>query len=268
MATKTQVLNHFRSELGTVEGPRNNETEYAAEAGHAPYLAWCATFVVAMFRRAGMTLPSESAWTPSMLNGLKGREINGPRPGALAFLYFRRLGRVAHVGIVESVRADGRFVTIEGNTDVRGGRTGGRVMRKVRSPRGWTFVMPEYDNATTPNPAPSTGASIVKQIQKSIEVTVDGAWGPNTDGRLMQLRTAARAKRGYPQNIPVGFDVRQVQGVIDTAVDGDWGTNSQKALIRWIKEFQEIIGVGVDGSWGPKTDGRVLGLRRQHLNKY
>lgn len=275
MAPSTQVLNNFRSELGTVEGPRNNETKYAEEAGHAPYQPWCATFVVAMFRRAGMTLPSESAWTPSMLNGLKqkGRVVKDPQPGALAFLYFRNLGRVAHVGIVESVRPDGRFVTIEGNTDVRGGRTGGRVMRKVRSRAGWTFAMPEYDNEEkAPRRSPRTeGApSVVHAIQEAVEVDSDGMWGPNTDARVMRMRLAARVKCGYPNNLSVSgmFDIKDVQSVIDTKVDGIWGNKSQAALVRWVKDFQKIIDVESDGLWGPKSDGRLIGLRRRHHNKF
>lgn len=273
MATKTQVLNHFRSELGYVEGPRNNQTKFAAEAGHAPNLAWCATFVTAMFRRAGMTLPSESPWTPSMLNGLtkSGAKIsNTPEVGALAFLYFPRLKRVAHVGIVEAVRADGRFVSIEGNTDVAGGRTGGRVMRKLRSPEGWTFAMPNYDEAPKPKPkAPVHGVeNVVHRIQRSLEVDVDGKWGPETDRRAILMRNAARAHRGYPSNRPSVFDNRAVQRVVDTTVDGQWGPKSQAALVRWIEEFQRVIGVESDGRWGPRTDGRFIGLRNKYRNKF
>lgn len=185
MATKTQVLNHFRSEIGTVEGP-GNRTEYAAEAGHANGYPWCATFVVAMFRRAKMKLPSESAYTPTMYNGLKaaGRAIKGPEVGALAFLYFSSMGRIAHVGIVESLRPDGRFVTIEGNTDVAGGRTGGRVMRKVRSRHNWHFAMPVY---TVPPPQRFVLRRVlrvgvadgpdVEALQKKVGTKVDGNFG-------------------------------------------------------------------------------------------
>ncbi len=50
VASSADVLHHAATEIGTVEGP-NNATEYAAEAGHAPHQPWCATFIVAMFRR-------------------------------------------------------------------------------------------------------------------------------------------------------------------------------------------------------------------------
>ena len=81
-ASADDVLRHAATELGTVEGP-NNATEYAAEAGHAPHQPWCATFLVAMFRRAGMRLPNESAYTPTMYQGLRreGCVIGGPERG-------------------------------------------------------------------------------------------------------------------------------------------------------------------------------------------
>ena len=74
--TADDVLYHAATEIGTVEGP-NNATEYAAEAGHAPHQPWCATFQVAMFRRAGMQLPSESAYTPTMYQGLRMPRFDG-----------------------------------------------------------------------------------------------------------------------------------------------------------------------------------------------
>ena len=91
MATKTQVLSWFRGELGYREG-KKNYNKYAKPAGHKNNQAWCATFQVAGFRACGMKLGNESAYTPSLLNSLEGVKIEGPKPGALAFLVLSQPG--------------------------------------------------------------------------------------------------------------------------------------------------------------------------------
>src|SRR5207249_4164259 len=49
-----------------------------------------------------------------------------------------------HVGLVEAVRADSSIVTIEGNTDERGGGSGGKVMRHVRRANIAGYGYPQY----------------------------------------------------------------------------------------------------------------------------
>ena len=46
-------------------------------------------------------------------------------------------------GLVEAIRDDGGVVTIEGNTDERGGSTGGKVMRHVRRANMVGFGQPK-----------------------------------------------------------------------------------------------------------------------------
>jgi hypothetical protein len=236
MATKTQVLNWFRGELGYVEG-RGNRTKYAKKAGHANGQAWCATFMVAGFKSVGMKLGIGSAYTPSLLNSLEDGKIGGPAVGAIAFLYFPSLGRVAHCGIVESVRSDGRFVSIEGNTDVAGGRTGGKVMRKVRSTSNFTFVMPKYSNDTAVKPAPKPqpekyyGNCVL--LQKAVRVTADNQWGEGTEKACNAVRWAAQKK--FP------YGVKFAQGVVGVKADGAWGGVSRRALQATILEMQYAL---------------------------
>lgn len=121
--------------------------------------------------------------------------------------------------------------------------------------------------------SPPATPSVVKEIQAHVEVNNDGKWGPETDARAMFMRSAARDKSGWPQNIPFGpLNEKQwillTQRVIDTVDDGIWGPNSQAAMIRWIKRMQEIIGVAQDGQWGPRTDSRFLTLRRRYRGNY
>jgi hypothetical protein len=132
------ILAEATKELGYTEAtPGSNRTKFAAEAAHANGQPWCATFVVAMARRVGVKLPSESAYTPTMANAFKPLQ-RLPQVGDLAFFNFPGDGknRIQHVGIVESVDFLRAQVTcIEGNTSA--GTTGsqdngGGVYRRTR----------------------------------------------------------------------------------------------------------------------------------------
>lgn len=149
MKTVEAMLSSCRKELGFVEGP-NNSTPYAGIADHANNQPWCATFLVACARMAKVTLGNESAYTPSLYDSLPSVAKAKVRPGDLVFFYYPSKRRIAHVGIVEAVRAD-HIITIEGNTDEAGGRTGGRVMRKKRAYAYTHFARPTY---AAPKPKP------------------------------------------------------------------------------------------------------------------
>lgn len=141
----SDLLATARKEIGYIEGP-NNANKYAQIAGHANHQPWCATFVVAVSKLAGVKLPINTAYTPSFANAFKNAKRYGkmPKAGAIGFVYFPSKGRIAHCFIVEAVNTDGTYITIEGNTDVQGGRTGGRVMRHRRSTVNITFGYPEF----------------------------------------------------------------------------------------------------------------------------
>lgn len=132
------ILAEATKELGYTETPPgSNRTKFAKEAGHANGQPWCATFVVAMARRVGVKLPSESAYTPTMAAAMREWQ-RLPQPGDLAFFNFPNDGknRIQHVGIVESVDFTKATVTcIEGNTSsgTSGSQdNGGGVYRRTR----------------------------------------------------------------------------------------------------------------------------------------
>ena len=188
-----------------------------------------------------MTLGNESAYTPSLADSLEAVKIAGPKAGAIAVLYFPELGRDAHAVWIESVRKDGRFVTIEGNTDVAGGRTGGRVMRKVRSPHNFTFFMPKYDEA--PKPKPPYYGNCTK-LQRALRLNPDNIWGPQTDKAAEAVRAAS--SRQFP------FGVKFVQGVVGVKQDGAWGGVSRRALQKVILEAQNAL-IDMSHTRFPKT---------------
>lgn len=136
MATAEQFVAEAASEVGYQE-QKTNRTKFALEADHINGYPWCGTFVVAIARRCGIKLPSESAYTPAMAVSFQRakRWTQIPHVGDLAFFDFPdSKRRVQHVGIVERVSPEG-VTCIEGNTSPGSGGSqdnGGGVYRRLR----------------------------------------------------------------------------------------------------------------------------------------
>lgn len=148
--TASDVLAVARRNLGYTEGPRDNENVFCGAVGHANFQPWCASFALACLSAADVPLTGRSAYTPALANSYRkvGAFHGEGAVGDLVFFAWPSMGRICHVGIVEQVRGDGSYVCIEGNTDAKGGRTGGRVMRQVRRTHIAGFGRPPYAPAT------------------------------------------------------------------------------------------------------------------------
>lgn len=215
MSSAAQVLDVARSQLGVVEDPPgSNRVGYAAWAG-IQGLAWCGAFVCWVLDQAGALDVPRFVWTPAGAQAYRDRSRWGtePRPAAVVFFQWPGMSRIAHVGLVEAPRDDGSVVTIEGNTDAKGGRTGGKVMRQVRRANIVGYGYPSFVDlaAPAPPPAPKTGPI---------------------------LRRGSR-----------GDAVRYVQGKVGAAADGIFGPKTDAA----VKAFQRSHGLVVDGIVGPRT---------------
>jgi hypothetical protein len=130
-----EFLDELRSKIGVTEHPLGSNHQEFSTFLQRPDQFWCADFLVASSRRTGLVLPNESASTPVLAEGFKdiGRFGTRPARGAFGFVFHRSKKRIAHTFAVEAVNQDGSFGTIEGNTDVAGGRTGGKVCRHRRT---------------------------------------------------------------------------------------------------------------------------------------
>ncbi|GAB4064147.1 CHAP domain-containing protein [Angustibacter speluncae] len=228
--TAEDVLNVARSQLGFAEQPPgSNRSPYGAwyPMDGQP---WCAMFVSWCADRAGAAaLIPKHAFTPSGAAWFRERGQWGsqPRIGAIVYFQWPKMNRIAHVGIVESVRGDGAVVSIEGNTDSAGGRTGGKVMRQVRRANIAGFGYPAYGSSALAAAAPAA-------------LDVDGELGPMTWAALQRvLGVAADGEPG-----PVTY--RALQQRVGSPADGELGPNTVKAL-------QLRLGVPADGEWGPQT---------------
>ena len=125
-----RLLAIARKEIGVREtsensGPRVDEYNKYVGLKKAK---WCASFVSWCHGQAGLAAP-RTAWSPSLFP--KDRIATEAMPGLVMGMYFDQLKRIAHCGIVERLQGD-FIVSIEGNTNVNGGREGDGVFRKIR----------------------------------------------------------------------------------------------------------------------------------------
>jgi surface antigen len=134
-----------KAEIGTVEGPKDNETKYGAFT-KANFQPWCGSFVMWCAAQVKLKIPNvvsttlgaeKFKGTGSWSNAATAK----PKPGDLAFFDFAVGGNpVDHVGIVVKDNGDGTVTTIEGNTSgdkkkSASERNGGEVAQKIRAYR-------------------------------------------------------------------------------------------------------------------------------------
>jgi hypothetical protein len=142
MSQRKQFIETARAEVGTIEGPKDNETKYGAFT-KTNFQPWCGSFVNWCANQVGLKIPN-CVYTPAGASAFikkdqweKAEEAT-PLPGDIVFFDFPGDGidRISHVGIVVKDNGDGTVTCIEGNTapDKKGDqRNGGEVCRKVRA---------------------------------------------------------------------------------------------------------------------------------------
>lgn len=139
-----QVLSIAQAEVGVREVGQNGGkrvTEYLAYTGIRVPAPYCAAFVSFVFWKAGYAVP-RTAWSPALFpagrlvgsGSLGSGSVRHDGKGLVFGIYFPDLKRIAHVGLVESVRGDW-LTTIEANTNVEGSREGQGVYRRLRHKR-------------------------------------------------------------------------------------------------------------------------------------
>lgn len=187
MATATDVLNVAAKEIGYREGRDangnwNNRTKfntwYAERVNNSTFMtvAWCAIFVSwVAWKASALSIIPLHAWTPAGLAWFKarGRVVSTPRRGDIVYFYYASMGRVGHVGIVESV-GSGYIVTIEGNTNTNGSSQGNGVYRLKRAiTSSQIFCRPAYTPtvAPVPTPPPAVGVNVKPKVISTVSVS-------------------------------------------------------------------------------------------------
>ena len=142
MGQRKEFIEIAKAEVGTIEGPKENETKYGAFT-KANFQPWCGSFVNWCANEVGLKIPN-CVYTPGGATAFikkdqwEKAEEAIPLPGDIVFFDFPSDGvdRISHVGIVVKDNGDGTVTCIEGNTapDKKGDqRNGGQVCLKVRA---------------------------------------------------------------------------------------------------------------------------------------
>jgi|GEM_PF-1701921 len=106
-----------------------------------------------------------------------------------------------------------------------------------------------YGNATV---------SAVKAFQKSVGLSQDGIYGPNTSKKLNEKLIQANTKPKYPSRGSKGNEVKQLQKDLNVLgyglnIDGMFGPATEKALV----DFQSNNKLSQDGIYGPKSSVKL-----------
>ena len=242
-----ELIKTAAGEIGTKEFPFGSNTvkyntEYYGRAVSGSDYPWCCAFIWWVFRKCGLSTlffdGDKTAYCPAVESHYRsyGRWYTKGKRGDLALFDFNGKGKAGHIGIVESVNADGTYTCIEGNTSVSSNDNGGCVMRRIRRPsqiRG--FARPKYE---------------IKNIVESTTVT-------NSKGALFVNVTLNVLQKGAK-----GKQVKTLQTLLIAAgyscgtygVDGDFGGSTNTA----VRAYQKANKLVVDGVVGQNTWNSLL----------
>lgn len=222
--TAAKVIDQCASQVGYREG-RNNYNKYAPIAGHANYLAWCATFLVAEFKVAGQELPS-GATTAGCYNNVeafKRAKRFSYYPGVGAIFFLGSAGQT-HTGLVYSY--DSIYIyTIEGNTNDDGSANGNGVYKRRRTRASvYGYGYPDYSHpiveADPKWGPPQSSQEPASDILPSVELYNVQPGDTNSDVLLLQKAL----KKVYPS-----FDYSSGPGIFGPLTEAAYA-KYQKSL--------------------------------------
>jgi hypothetical protein len=136
------IIEVAKKEVGTIEGPKDNETKYGKWTG-MNFQPWCQSFVSWCAFTSGVKSFPKSAATIAASDWFKKAErwsdARNDDPQAGDWIYFDfpddGVNRISHVGLCIKNNGDGTIQVIEGNTSgtAKGDqRNGGMCVEKTR----------------------------------------------------------------------------------------------------------------------------------------
>jgi hypothetical protein len=235
------IIEVAKKEVGTIEGPKDNETKYGAWM-KVNFQPWCQSFVSWCAFTAGVAKFPKSASTVAASDEFKkqGRWADArnddPTPGDWIYFDFPEDGvnRISHVGLCIKNNGDGTIQVIEGNTSgtAKGDqRNGGMCVEKTRG--------------------------YVKNNKKKLVNAVVG-WG----------RPVYAGEENLPLLSKVGSSDAPVKATTPTekpaapAAKKEFKPFKIGAKGSSVKVIQEALGLKADGEFGPGTDKAVKAFQK------
>jgi hypothetical protein len=242
------IIEIAKKEIGTIEGPKDNETKYGKWTG-ANFLPWCQSFVSWAAFSAGLDPKKypKSASTVAAADWFKKNnrwaDARNDDPTAGDWIYFDfpddGVNRISHVGLCIKNNGDGTIQVIEGNTSgtAKGDqRNGGMCVEKTRG-----YVKnnkKKLINAVVGWGRPVyAGEENAPLLSKAGEVSKPPA-------PLEKTTTAPAKKEFKPFKVgSKGEAVKKIQELLNLNADGDFGPGTEKA----VKAFQKKSSLPVTG---------------------
>jgi hypothetical protein len=240
------IIEVAKKEIGTIEGPKDNETKYGKWSG-ANFQPWCQSFVSWAAFTSGLD-PKKYPKTASTVaaadwfkknNRWADARNDDPTPGDWIYFDFPDDGvnRISHVGLCIKNNGDGTIQVIEGNTSgtSKGDqRNGGMCVEKTRA-----YVKNKKGilNAVVGWGRPVyAGEENAPLLSKAGVATTAPTPAP-------KAKKAAPAAFKPLKNGSKGAGVKTVQTLLGIKADGSFGPGTAKA----VQDFQKKSGLPVTG---------------------
>ena len=241
------IIEVAKKEIGTIEGPKDNETKYGKWTG-ANFQPWCQSFVSWSAFTSGLD-PKKYPKTASTVaaadwfkknNRWADARNDDPTPGDWIFFDFPDDGvnRISHVGLCIKNNGDGTIQVIEGNTSgtSKGDqRNGGMCVEKnrayVKNKKGILNAVVGWGRPVY------VGEENLALLSKGGEVS-------QTSSAPAAAPATPVTKQFKPFKLGAkGDSVKKVQELLGIKADGDFGAGTEKA----VKSFQKKVGIPVTG---------------------
>jgi len=250
------IIEVAKKEIGTIEGPKDNETKYGKWTG-ANFLPWCQSFVSWCAFTSGLD-PKKYPKTAATIaasdwfkknNRWADARNDDPTPGDWIYFDFPDDGvnRISHVGLCVKNNGDGTIQVIEGNTSgtAKGDqRNGGMCVEKTRA-----YV--KNNKKKLINAVVGWGRPVYAGEENLPLLSKVGS----SDTSAIPAKPAKPAAPAAPKefvNLKVGSKgqkVKVVQAALKLKDDGDFGPVTEKA----VKAFQKAKGLPETGIVDQKT---------------
>ena len=242
------IIEVAKAEIGTIEGPKDNETKYGKWTG-ANFLPWCQSFVSWCAYTAGVKDFPKTAATVAASDWFKKKDRwadarnDDPTPGDWIYFDFPDDGvnRISHVGICIKNNGNGTIQVIEGNTSgtAKGDqRNGGMCVEKTRA-----YV--KDNKLKLMNAIVGWGRPVYAGEENLPLLSKVGS----SDAPAKASLPSAPAKKAAPaafkplKNGSKGTGVKTIQRLLGIKADGAFGPGTAKA----VQEFQKKAGLLVTG---------------------
>lgn len=286
MSIQSKAVEIARGEAGYVEGPKRNQSKYAAAAfPSVNYQPWCGSFIGWVYQQAGFDL-GKHVWIPStwMTEAWARKhgfwKTSGPREGDLV-LYGFGGSKAKHVGISWPDPGASGYRAIEGNTSAGSAgsqRNGGMVAIRYRgrsSIRGWVDMQAVIGHYV--------GTKAVEAVQAVAEATgaldVDGRLGRATAQEIQQrlrtrdldLQVDGRIGEATIRAMQAFLRAPYIDGEVSRQPTRDLGNGIVPSVIhlgdgasQFVKLWQAYVGATQDGRLGADTIRRTQEMLNAH----